>query len=223
METRYRVRVWDLPTRIFHWALVLCVVLLVVTGEFGADMMPWHYQVGCAVLSLLFFRVVWGFVGGRWSRFATFVHGPGTVLAYLRGQGKFEHSVGHNPLGAGSVLAMLVLLILQIVSGMASDDEISFSGPLTPHISNAMVHMATYYHKEIGKSILIVLVLLHVAAIIYYRVKKKDNLVPPMLTGDKDLAQAVEPSRDDARSRVLAAVVFAACAALVAWGVQLAG
>ncbi len=220
---KHRIRVWDLPTRIFHWALVLCIVALVTTGEIGADMLPWHFRVGYAVLSLLLFRIVWGFIGGRWSRFASFVHRPSTVLAYLRGQVRPEHAVGHNPLGAGSVLAMLFFLLAQVGSGLFSDDEIASSGPLAKQVSNASVSLATNYHANIGKIILIVLVLLHVGAIVFYRVKKQQNLVPPMLHGDKELEQPMEGSRDDVGSRALAALVFVLCAALVAWGVQWAG
>ena len=219
---KHKIRVWDLPTRIFHWALVLCIVALVITGEVGGEVMTWHFRLGYTVLSLLLFRLVWGFIGGRWSRFASFVHRPSTVLAYIRGQGRPEHAVGHNPLGAGSVLAMLFFLLAQVGSGMFSDDEIAFSGPLTKFVSNAAVKLATTYHADIGKIILIALVLLHIAAIVFYRVKKKENLVPAMLHGDKELAQPMDPSRDDARARALAAVVFALCAAVVAWAVQLA-
>jgi cytochrome b len=220
---RHKIRVWDLPTRIFHWTLVLCIVGLVITGEIGNELMPWHFRLGYAVLSLLLFRVIWGFIGGRWSRFASFVHRPSTVLAYIRGRGLPQHAVGHNPLGAGSVLAMLFFLLAQVASGSMSDDEIANTGPLARFVSNAVVSLATSYHKNVGKIILIVLVLLHIAAIVFYRVKKQENLVPAMLHGDRELGFRMEPSRDDLRSRALAALVFALCAGMVAWGVQLAG
>jgi cytochrome b len=219
----YRVRVWDLPTRIFHWALVLCVAGLVMTGQIGGNAMLWHFRLGYAVLSLLLFRLLWGFAGGHWSRFASFVHAPATLLAYLKGRGLPEHAVGHNPLGAGSVLAMLFFLSGQVLSGGFSDDEIAFSGPLAKFVSSATVSLATSYHKQIGKTILIVLVLLHIGAIVFYRVRKKENLVPPMLHGDKQLSHPAAPSRDDVRSRIGAALVLALCAGLVAWGVQRAG
>ncbi len=140
--------------------------------------MLWHQQLGCMVLSLLLFRLVWGFVGGRWSRFASFVRGASAVLAYLRGQGRPEHSVGHNPLGAGSVLAMLTFLLLQVLSGSFSDDEIAFSGPLSKFVSDAGVRLFTRYHKHFGKTVIIVLLLLHVGAIVFFSIKKKQNLVP---------------------------------------------
>ena len=219
----HRIRVWDLPTRLFHWVLVLCFAASVVTGMVGGGAMAWHFRSGLLLLCLLLFRLIWGFMGGHWSRFASFVHRPATVLAYIRGQGLPEHSVGHNPLGAGSVLALLFFLLLQVASGSFSDDEIAFAGPLSKFVSNASVSLATSYHKQIGKIALLVLVLLHIAAIIYYRVKKKQNLVPPMLHGDKELSHAAQPSRDDARARALALLVFALCAGLVAWGVQWAG
>jgi cytochrome b len=217
------VRVWDLPTRVFHWALVVCVIGLITTAQIGGEAMEWHFRFGYAVLSLLLFRIVWGVVGGRWSRFASFVYSPSAILKYVRGQGRPEHSVGHNPLGAGSVFALLGFLLLQVVSGLISDDEIATSGPLSQFASNAMVRAATFYHKNIGKPILIGLIVLHIAAILFYLIKKRENLVRPMIEGDKNISVPVEGSRDDARSRALATVLFAACAALVASMVKLAG
>lgn len=212
----HQVRVWDLPTRLFHWALVGCVVGLVVTGEVGGNAMVWHFRLGHAVLALLVFRLVWGFVGGHWSRFSTFVHAPTTVLAYLQGRGKPEHSVGHNPLGAGSVLALLTLLLLQVASGSFSDDEIAAVGPMARFVSNDTVSLLTQYHSKVGKAILIVLVLLHIGAIVFYKLKKRENLVPPMLHGDKLLEHPAQPSRDDARTRATALMIFLLCAAIVA-------
>ncbi len=219
----HTTRVWDLPTRIFHWSLVICIIALVTTGLIGGNAMLWHMRFGFTVLSLLLFRIVWGLLGGRWSRFASFIYAPGTVLAYLKGAGKPEHSVGHNPLGAGSVFAMLLILLAQVGTGLFSDDDIATSGPLSKFVSNAIVAAATSYHKNIGKYILLGLVVLHIAAIVFYLMKKKENLIAPMIHGDKFLEHPLPASRDDAGSRMLAAVVFGACAGLVATGVKLAG
>lgn len=217
------VRVWDLPTRVFHWALVACIVGSVTTAQVGGDAMAWHFRCGYTVLGLLLFRVMWGVLGGRWSRFASFVYSPATVYRYLKGQRQPEHSIGHNPLGAGSVFAMLGFLLLQVATGLISDDEIATAGPFVKYVSNAIVTKATFYHRDVGKLILIGLVVLHISAILFYLFSKGENLVRPMIRGDKETLIATKGSRDDARSRTLAAAVFLGCAALVAWLVSQAG
>lgn len=214
--TLNKVRVWDLPTRIFHWALVAGVLGLAISGTIGGNAMVWHFRFGYAVLTLLLFRIVWGLVGGRWSRFGAFIYSPQSVFNYLKGRGKAEHSVGHSPIGAGSVFAMLGILLAQVGTGLLSDDEIAFAGPLTRFVSSASVNLATNYHKNIGKWIVLALVLLHIAAIVFY-LWRKHNLVGAMLHGDKELVTRVAPSRDDAASRTAALVVLAACAGGVYW------
>jgi cytochrome b len=218
-----KVRVWDLPTRVFHWSLVLCFTGLLVTGEVGGEAMVWHFRLGYSVLSLLLFRLVWGFVGGYWSRFRAFVVSPGATLRYLQGHGVARQFVGHNPLGSWSVLALLAFTLLQVAAGLCSDDEIATAGPLAKWVSSSWVGYATYYHTKIGKLILIVLVQLHIAAIVFYRVRRQENLLLPMLKGDKVLAEPFENARDDARVRWLAVAILAACAALATGLVRWAG
>lgn len=209
------IRVWDLPTRFFHWALVVCVVTLIVTGTVGGAAMNWHFRAGYCTLTLLMFRVIWGLVGGHWSRFINFVYSPASVLAYLRGQPKPEHLVGHNPLGAFSVFGLLSVLLLQVGTGLFSDDEISASGPLTRFVNGDVVSQLTYYHAEIGKLIVLLLVVVHIGAIIYYSVKKNEKLVKPMLLGDKELDLDVPSSRDTTGTRVIALFILAVCASTV--------
>lgn len=211
-----RVRVWDLPTRLFHWALVVCVIGQAITGTIGGNAMLWHFRLGYAVLALLLFRIIWGLVGGRWSRFGAFIYTPQSVINYLKGQGQPEHSVGHSPIGAGSVFAMLGFLLMQVGSGLLSDDEIAFAGPLTRFVSNATVSLATSYHKNIGKWVLLALVLLHLLAIVFY-LRRKNKLVSAILHGDKELVMPAPPSRDDTVSRVSALLILAACAAVAYW------
>lgn len=220
---KYKTRVWDLPTRIFHWALLVCVISMMVTANLGGNAMVWHFRGGYAILSLLLFRLVWGVVGGRWSRFSSFIYAPSTLIGYIKGLGKPEHSVGHNPLGAGSVFALIFFLLAQVGTGLFSDDEIASSGPLSKFVANATVSAATSYHKNIGKYVLILLVVLHIAAVLFYYYKKKENLIAPMIHGDKHLDTEVGSSRDDARSRVTAAIVFGICAAAVGSLVKMAG
>jgi cytochrome b len=217
----HRTRVWDLPTRLFHWALVACIVASVITGYQGGPTMDLHARIGYAVLTLLLFRIVWGFVGGRWSRFASFFYAPGAVVNYLRGRPHPDHLVGHNPLGAGAIFAMLLFLLAQVATGLIGDDETAFTGPLNKFVSTSKGLTATWYHKRIGQWVIVGLVVLHIAAVLYYLWKKRENLIKPMLHGDKVLGEATAPSRDDAASRLMALAVLALCAGFVAWLVQL--
>ena len=219
------VRVWDLPTRLFHWVLALAVVGSVVTAKIGGNATVWHFRLGYLVLGLLLFRLVWGVVGGHWSRFATFVRGPGTVLRYLRGQIRTgEHlDVGHNPLGAGSVIALLTILAVQVGTGLIADDEIASVGPLNRFVDTATGLAATAWHKTGGQWIIIGLVVLHIAAIVFYKVRHGKDLVGPMVRGDKQLAEDAPASADDMRSRLKAVVIIAVIAAAVAFVVRLGG
>lgn len=218
-----KVRVWDLPTRLFHWCLAVCCLGLLVSGQIGDAAMVWHFRMGYVVLSLLLFRLVWGFAGGHWSRFHAFVVGPIAMWRYLQGRGTALQSVGHNPLGSLSVLALLGFLLLQVATGLFSDDEIATTGPLAKFAPSMWVGRATHYHSAVGKYVLMALVLLHMGALIFYRVRRKKKLVHAMLFGDKELDTPFESARDDRHSRLLALAVFAACAALVTGMVQWAG
>ena len=217
------VRVWDLPTRLFHWALALLVVGSIASAWIGGNAMAWHLRSGYAVFTLLMFRILWGFVGGRWSRFASFVYGPATTLRYLRGGSRADehHDVGHTPVGALSVFGLLAILTAQVATGLFADDEIATTGPLNKFVSDATSSLATRWHKNFGQWLIIALVLLHIAAILFYLLKKRRNLVRPMLTGDKLLPTHVPAAIDTPRSRLLALALLGACAGAVAWLVGL--
>jgi len=220
-----RTRVWDLPTRVFHWTLALCIVGSVVTAKVGGAATAWHLRLGYVVFGLLVFRIVWGLVGGRWSRFASFIYSPDTVLRYLRGQSRpDEHvDVGHNPLGSLSVFALIGFLIVQVGTGLIADDEIATTGPLNRFVSSATGIAATGWHKNWGQGILITLVVLHIAAILFYLLGKKKNLVRPMITGDKALPAGTPAATDTAGTRLLALLLGALCAAVVTWVVAMGG
>ena len=217
-----KIRVWDLPTRIFHWLLAAAVIGSLISANVGGAAMEWHFRLGYAVLSLLLFRLVWGVVGGHWSRFSTFLYSPATLWRHISGRARPEHAVGHSPTGALSVFGMLVFLLLQVAAGLFSDDDISAYGPLGKFVSNGVVESATFYHTNVGKFVVLALIVAHLMAIAYYVFKKKNNLIRPMLSGDKATDILVPPSRDDANSRWLALVIFVICASLVAAMVNLA-
>jgi cytochrome b len=210
-----RVRIWDLPTRMFHWSLAASLVGLTATGYAGGAWMQTHGRIGSFVLALLLFRVVWGCVGGLWSRFTSFVPTPGALMRYLRGQATPEQEAGHSPIGALSVLAMLLVLFTQVATGLVADDGGGFTGPLNELVSSAAGLTATVLHKQVGQWLLFGLVLLHVVAIAFYRIVRRRKLVQAMLDGDKVLPQRVQPARDDARTRAAAAAVLCACLVIV--------
>jgi len=224
-EAMRKVRIWDLPTRVFHWLLAAAVIGSVITAKIGGNAMAWHFRSGYLILTLLAFRLVWGLVGGRWSRFASFIYSPATLLRYLRGHARPEEhlDVGHSPLGAGSVFALLSVLILQVGTGLFADDEIAASGPLVKFVSAATSSLATGWHKNFGQWLIIALVLLHLGAIGFYRFRRGRDLVRPMLTGDKMLGGKVPASADATGHRSLALMLVALCAAMVGWLVSLGG
>lgn len=219
------VRVWDLPTRLFHWSLVLCVVGSFASAWIGGAAMSWHLGFGFAVFALLAFRFVWGFAGGRWSRFASFVYSPAALLRYLRGTGRDdEHlDVGHSPLGSASVFAMLLFLSAQVATGLFADDEVATTGPLNKLVSSATGLWLSGYHQSVGQWALLALIALHVAAILTYRLRLGTDLIGPMISGDKLLPAGVPASHDDRSTRALAVVLLTACAAVVACVVVVAG
>jgi cytochrome b len=175
-----RVRVWDLPTRLVHWALAVLVVVAWLTG---GEQMNIHRYAGYGILGLVVFRLYWGVAGGSTARFSQFVKGPGAVLAYVRGWRGAPASFGHNPLGALSVLLLVLLLISQLGLGLfAVDVDGLESGPLARFVDFETGRKAADLH-ELNFRLLQAAVSLHLAAIAAYAVFKRRNLVKPMVTG----------------------------------------
>ena len=185
-------RIWDLPTRLFHWTLVVLVALLFASSEFELLDMRWHIWCGYATLALVVFRVLWGFCGSQTSRFSAFVRGPGAVAAYVRSlfSTNAKVSIGHNPLGGWSVLALLVCVLAQAVTGLFSSDEVEFDGPLVEHVSVSTVKLMTRLHHW-NENILVALIAVHVVAVLLYLVVKHENLIAPMISGRRRLPQRV--------------------------------
>lgn len=201
----YKVLVWDLPTRCFHWLLAGAVLALVITGEIGGSTMVWHFRLGTLVLALLIFRVVWGFRGAYWSRFASFVVTPRQLWQMLAGRHTAAGiRAGHHPMGGYAVLLLLLLLGLQAGSGLCSDDGILARGPLAPYLPEHWVAAASFLHTTLIKVLLLGMVALHLCAIAWYRFVRKEDLLGPMLHGHKLLPQPAPASRDTLRTRLYA-------------------
>jgi cytochrome b len=198
------VRVWDLPTRLFHWALAALVACSVVTVKLGGFWMDWHMRSGYAILALVLFRLLWGFAGSRYALFSSFVRQPSEIIGYLRG--RIEHGAGHSPLAAISVLAMLGVLLVQASSGLFSNDGSFTEGPLARLVSSATSERLSTAHR-FGEWAIYALVGLHIAAIAYYTAFRKVALVRPMITGDRLDVDA--PSADDGWAMRLRALVLA--------------
>lgn len=210
-----KVLVWDLPTRLFHWLLVAAFAGAYFSGETGGNWLIWHARFGFLIVGLVVFRLVWGFAGSTYARFTTFVRGPGSIKAYLAGQWQ---GLGHNPLGALSVIALLGLVALQVGSGLfAFNDDTGFSGPFYDLVSKVVGENATRLHHKII-DLLILLVGLHLGAIIYYTRVRKNNLLIPMITGHKEVTQG-ESAKGGGLVALIVALLIAAAAAYGASGI----
>jgi cytochrome b len=205
-----RVRLWDLPVRIFHWSLVAAVLVAFVTAKLGGDWMDWHGRAGLAIVGLVTFRLVWGVVGSTHARFLSFAPTPARLRAYLAGR---WHGIGHNPLGALSVFGLLGLLAVQAGTGLLSNDDIAFDGPLSGLVDKARSDSLTGLHHQLS-NVLLVLLGLHILAIAFYLVVKKHNLVKPMITGWKHAQgrPAPAPQTRDGSPLGLAVALLAAAA-----------
>ena len=176
-----RSPIWDLPIRIFHWALAFSVISAIVTAVVGGNWIVWHGRLGLVIIGLLTFRVMWGFFGSHYARFTQFFPTPSKIIAYMSGQWKGE---GHNPLGAVSVFGLLTVLMAQAVMGLFTNDDIAFFGPLADLVSADKSSQLTQWHS-LNAYTIYVLVGLHMAAIVFYRVVKKNDLIRPMILGWK--------------------------------------
>lgn len=182
-----RVPIWDRPTRIFHWTLVVLMPLLWWTAE--EEMLPEHRALGYVALGLILFRVFWGVLGSSTARFASFVRGPRAMIDYARGRSSFV--LGHNPLGALSVIALLGLVAAITGLGLVATDEDGLEpGPLSHLVSYDFAEEAADLHED-GFHLLLVLIALHVGAILFYLIVKRDNLVGPMVTGSREVPHGI--------------------------------
>ena len=221
LDVSVTIKVWDAPVRLFHWLLVVLVIVSASTGYTGGNAMRWHVWSGCTILALLIFRLLWGFAGSATARFAHFVRGPRAVLDYTRGMlvRAPSHTVGHNPLGGWMVVMLLASASLQAGTGLFSNDDIATEGPLYDIVSKATSDTITAVH-DINAIVFLTLIGLHVAAIVFYLWYKRENLVRPMFTGWVRIPAQPLPALRFAgalRAAALAAVAAAALYAILSY------
>ena len=218
------IRVWDLPLRLFHWLLVACIVGSLISVNIGGNAIEYHAYFGYSILTLLIFRIVWGFVGSTHARFASFFPSPAKIMNYL--QGNSPRVLGHNPIGALSVFALLFVLCVQVFTGLFVDDEIAFQGPFAKYASNSVVSFLSEIHEG-NQVVIYTLITIHIAAIWAYKKFKGENLIKPMITGDKEIDPSEEAnylptdlgqaSRDGGLQRAFALVLLSVIAVVVGY------
>ena len=211
-----RTVVWDLPVRVAHWLLVLAVAGSWLTHYAGPAWFAWHRRCGLAVLLIVVFRIVWGFVGTHHARFAAFVRGPRATVEWLRAGS--PRGAGHSPLGALSVVAMLALLLAQAVTGLFANDEIASAGPFYGWVSHELSNRLSRFHRG-NETWLLVLIALHLAAVGWYAFRGR-QIVRAMITGHAGSADtsdvAVHAGATPRRALAIAGALAAALA-LALW------
>lgn len=206
--------VWDLPVRIIHWSLLVSVIGSWLTRELEGDWFVWHIRFGYAVIVLVVTRILWGFLGTRHARFSQFVRGPKTIIDYLRG-GEAK-SVGHNPLGALMILAMLGMLLTQAITGLFANDQVFETGPLFGYVTIETSDRLTTLHKQLFDWI-VAAVAIHVAAALFYLWVRKENLILPMITGRKSEENCPENERISSSRLGVAIILALLVGAALAW------
>ncbi len=211
------VLVWDLPTRLFHWCLALLIGVSWLTGEMGE--MEWHMRSGIAILTLVLFRLLWGFLGSTTARFSQFVASPVTAIGYARGllTGKTDRYLGHNPLGGWMVIALLLIVLVQASSGLFANDDIFTEGPLYHLVTKSTSDWLTWFHKTLF-NFLLAAAALHIAAAFFYLFVKKEDLILPMIHGRKQAGEAEGKLNLVLRHPLLGLLTLAAAGAAV-WAV----
>lgn len=210
--------VWDLPLRVFHWLFALSIAASWATAEAGFEWMQVHFYLGYWMIGMVVFRVIWGFVGPRHARFANFLKGPSTLLRYLKSLKSGEHisTAGHNPAGGLMVIVMMAMVALQAGTGLFANDDIAWSGPYNPAVSGALAKQLTSLHHANFNWILAAIAL-HLLAIGFYWLGKKQNLVVPMLTGHKPAAWVAEHEAIQNSQLLKALIVILISTGLVYW------
>ncbi len=208
-----KVLVWDIPTRFFHWLLVASLLAQYATAEWFENAIQWHFYIGYFTLFLVVFRVLWGLVGTHYARFNSFVTGPRDVVNYIMTlfDKHSASSVGHNPLGGWFVIVMLVLVAVQAVSGLFMTDDIFLDGPYRQLADKETLALMNTLH-HLAFDILLYVIALHIAAVIFYGVYKKQKLVPAMVHGKKESKTA-----GISDSRLVIALLVALLAAAIVY------
>lgn len=210
---KQKIQIWDLPIRLFHWLLVITIALSYLTIEIGGIWADWHARLGALALGLIVFRVLWGFFGNKQARFSQFFPTPSRLIQYFKGQWQ---GLGHSPLGALAVFALLGLTGVVVITGLFANDDITLFGPLYPLIDQSLSDWMTGIHA-IAFNALLTVIGLHLLAIFFYWLVKKNNLIKPMLTGKKYLEIHHHTDQTKAEAKPVYFFISIALTLLVVW------
>jgi cytochrome b len=210
--------VWDLPLRLFHWLFATSIVASYVTAKLGFDWMQWHFYLGYGTIGLLVFRILWGFFGPRHARFSSFIRNPSAIWLYVKHMLNRDsaRTIGHNPVGGLMVILMLVLVAIQAATGLFTTDDVVWAGPYNPSVSSATASTLSTIHN-INFNLIIAAVVLHVGAILFYALYKRQNLVVPMLHGHLPAALVPEHEAISNSQLIKALVVSLVASGFVYW------
>lgn len=213
-----KVKVWDLPTRLFHWTLVVCMVFMFVSAKIGGSWLQWHLRCGLFLLALILFRIVWGFVGSDTARFTQFVKSPKHIIRYLKGEITENEQPGHNPLGALMVLALIFGILFQLITGLFSPDENSYI--YGGYLSNKAGENASKIRSIhlLWANVLMILAGVHIAVVLLYKFVKKHSLITPMITGNKYLNDPVPQLK---MASIIKALIILMITAAIAYSITL--
>lgn len=212
------VAVWDWPVRVVHWLIVVLVAALLTTGLIGNEMLVWHMRCGQALLALVIFRILWGFVGSTNARFSSFVRGPGAVIEYAKSVIRPPHHAHatHNPLGGWMVVALLLVMLAQATTGLFTNDDVLSDGPLVKLVSKDTSDAISSWHRRLWWA-LAVLAALHILAVLAHFTHLGENLVHPMVSGEKVLPVHLHRPQHAQASTARASVLLGLCALVVWW------
>ncbi|WP_158972387.1 cytochrome b/b6 domain-containing protein [Paraglaciecola sp. L3A3] len=211
--------VWDLPVRLFHWILAICLVTQWFTAEVIEDAMDFHFYLGYFILGLIIFRLIWGFIGTKYAKFSSFIAGPKAMFAYIKAlMNKQDTStIGHNPVG-GLMLPLVLLLVgIQATTGLFTSDDVVHSGPYYGTVSDSLQSIMQWLHHQTF-SFLWIFIAVHILVICWYKFALKHDLIRPMLHGKK----MVTEQQAIANSQLLKAIiVMIVVAVFVYWLVEI--
>lgn len=217
------VKIWDLPTRFFHWTLVLGMGFLWLSAELGGLWMDWHQKAGVFMLALIIFRIIWGFIGSDTNRFALFIKSPSSSIHHLKSlkESGMAYYPGHNPLGAWMVVFLLGGVLLQALSGLFASDDILVEGPLYGLVAESTAKAMTSFH-HLWFNILLAAAVMHIFTVGFYKIRKRTNLIKAMLSGSADwpMDQQPIPNNLNFKSSWLALSIFIVCYGMVYFGLQ---